>query len=208
MDIVRTRGKLMHPLELKLGVNSEVILNAIHNSSDLTQRGLRGIIAEHQLKNLVLDKLPAPWFIMPVTDTGVDFALCDGHGGHYVTLQCKMQTQRAGSPRCDKWGRPMVETQKTRMRGIGKSKTRLYCYNDFDILAVSLWPSTGDWERFIYAAATDLTPARRRPGSLAAWQTITTAPIWHTSLPKVLAKVQGRQAIVQTRAELAGFGGE
>lgn len=193
----------MHPLELKLGVNSGIIMDAIHAAPDLTQRGLRGIIAEHQFKKLVLDKLPLPWFQAKIGDSAVDFALSDGHGGHYLTIQCKMQTLRAGKPHCDKWGRPMVETQKTRMRGRGRAKTRLYNYGDFDILAVCLWPSTGNWEDFIYASSAHLTPAKRKPGSMAAWQTITAETTWLKDLPKMLDRIQGKHAIRETEMELA-----
>lgn len=192
----------MHPVEIKLGVSSDTLLDAIHASPDLTQRGLRGILAEHQLKKLVLEKLPPPWFIMPVDDMGVDFALCDGHGGHYVTIQCKMQTLCDGKPRTDSAGLPVVEVQKTRTRGRGKAKTRLYNYGDFDILAVSLWPSTGNWEDFIYASCAHLSPAKRRQGSMAAFQTITENAPWSRSLPRVLDRVQGRHAIRETEMEL------
>lgn len=36
----------IHPLEEKFNVSAEVILEAIERSSDLTQRGIRGLIAE------------------------------------------------------------------------------------------------------------------------------------------------------------------
>lgn len=193
----------MHALEEKLGVSGDIIMDAIHCAPDLTQRGLRGIIAEHQFKKLVLEKLPSPWFLAKTPDSAVDFALSDGHGGHYLTIQCKMQTLRAGKPHCDKFGRPMVETQKTRMRGRGKDKTRLYHYGDFDILAVSLWPSTGNWGDFVYARAGDLTHATRKPHSLAAWQTITAGTEWLRDLPKMLDRVQGRHAIRETEVELS-----
>jgi hypothetical protein len=64
------------------------------------------------------------------------------------------------------WGRNsqfyVVETQKTRS---GKSKkggsTRPYRFGEFDVIAVSLHPSTGDWTKFRYTVANWLLP---RPG--------------------------------------------
>lgn len=197
----------MHALEQEFGVTSEVIMDAVHSSPDLVRRGLRGIVAEHQFKRLVLDKLPQPWFIAPTPDTSVDFALSDGHGGHYLTIQVKMQTLKGGKPHCDKWGRPMVETQKTRMRGRGKARSRLYKYGDFDILAVSLWPATKKWEDFIYVPACKLSPAYRKPDSLAAWQTIQSTTDWSKILPDVLNRVQTKHAIRETELEL-DFQGE
>ncbi len=40
------RDFYIHPLEKKLNVRAEVILEAIDRASDLTLRGIRGVIAE------------------------------------------------------------------------------------------------------------------------------------------------------------------
>jgi hypothetical protein len=47
----------IHPIEEKLNCSAEIILEAIDRASDLTLRGVRGIIAEASFKYEVLDKL-------------------------------------------------------------------------------------------------------------------------------------------------------
>src|ERR1700735_5496291 len=46
-----------HPLEQDWGVGAEVILSAISRSSDLTKRGVRGIIAEAVFERNILARL-------------------------------------------------------------------------------------------------------------------------------------------------------
>ena len=46
-----------HPLEREWGVGSDVILSAISRSSDLTKRGVRGIIAEAIFEKNILPRL-------------------------------------------------------------------------------------------------------------------------------------------------------
>lgn len=193
----------MHALEEKWGVGSAVIMDAINNSVDLIQRGVRGIVAEHQFKALVLDKLPAPWVIAADASHSTDYALTDGHGGLLVTIQVKMQALSAGLPKMDPNFWAMVETQKSRYRGTGKQRTRLYAYGDFDILAVSLWPSTGDWGKFMFAAGNRLAPSRRR-GQMAGWQSVPPVPtdIWTDDLLPLIEQVKGKQCIRETEIEL------
>jgi hypothetical protein len=53
-----------------------------------------------------------------------------------------------------------VETQRTR-GGVNpqtREDTRPYCFGEFDILAVSMHPSTNDWSRFMYTVCGWLLP--------------------------------------------------
>jgi hypothetical protein len=45
---------LPHPLELAWGIDADTILSAISRSSDLTKRGVRGIIAEAVFVNEIV----------------------------------------------------------------------------------------------------------------------------------------------------------
>ena len=62
-----------HPLEQDWGVDSEVILSAISRSSDLTKRGVRGIIAEAIFERNVLGKLATWEAVNFVDDRPYDF---------------------------------------------------------------------------------------------------------------------------------------
>jgi hypothetical protein len=52
-------ASLRHPLEEEWGVDAETILSAIRRSSDLTKRGVRGIIAEAVFETSVLPRISA-----------------------------------------------------------------------------------------------------------------------------------------------------
>ncbi len=55
-DLLRAEFHI-HPLELRLNATAELILEAIDRSSDLVQRGVRGVIAEAAFKLHVLQEL-------------------------------------------------------------------------------------------------------------------------------------------------------
>lgn len=57
----------------------------------------------------------------------------------------------------------MTETQKTRTDNDGDGeKTRPYRYGEFDVLAVSMQPSTGKWDRYMYTLGRWLLPGKAR----------------------------------------------
>jgi len=159
----------IHELETLWNTTAEVILEAIARSSDLTKRGVRGVIAEASFKQHIVNRLLADgWEEKGITgDKPFDFHL--KHEEIEIRIQVKMQRQKAHRPmlaseasktlfgdKTDMW---VVETQRTRG---GKSKsgdaTRPYRFGEFDILAVSLHPSGRDWSRFIYTVASRLIP--------------------------------------------------
>jgi hypothetical protein len=59
LDYLRQRLPL-HPLEEEWGTTAEAILTAIARSSDLTQRGIRGILAEATLKRSLFQSSNRP----------------------------------------------------------------------------------------------------------------------------------------------------
>ncbi|MGH8557127.1 MAG: hypothetical protein ACRESZ_06620 [Methylococcales bacterium] len=134
-----------------MGAPAEVILEAISRSSDLTKRGVRGVIAEAIFKVEVVDELENWHDVTPDGDYAYDFLLSDGN--HDVSIQLKMQRLKTQRPMTANEGYKIldpsywvVETQRT---GGGKPNTgedtRPYKFGEFDLLAVSMHPSTGNW---------------------------------------------------------------
>src|SRR4051812_42787034 len=82
----------IHPLEGKWNTSARVILEAISRASDLTHRGVRGIIAEASFKISILEKLDG-WKIEElVGDYPYDYAISDTKGK--PSIQVKMQRRK------------------------------------------------------------------------------------------------------------------
>jgi len=151
----------VHSLEKEWNVSADLILEAISRSSDLTKRGVRGVIAEAAFEQSVVKPLTDQGWkdSTPTGDHPYDFLLADQSGP--VKVQVKMQRLEKKVPK--HWGHNsqfyVVETQKTRS---GKDKkggsTRPYQFGEFDVIAVSLHPSSGDWTKFRYTVANWLLP--------------------------------------------------
>jgi len=164
----------IHALEGQLNTKAEVILEAMARSSDLTMRGIRGIIAEAAFLVEVLQKLDG-WKIGNIVgNAAYDFLLEDAIGR--VSIQVKMQRKKEGLPlvRSNKY---VVETQKTRGgKDAAGEDTRPYRFGEFDILAVSLHPATNDWRAFAYTVGTWLRPRPAAQHLLAVLQPIARTP--------------------------------
>lgn len=184
----------LHQLEVDFGAPAEVILEAIHRAPELTRRMLRGVIADAAFATMVVPELrELGWSdVTPEGNFAFDHALADAHGR--VTVQVKLQRSERGQPVIttgSKYGLAagmfMVEPQKTRSgkkrtnggadedSADGADKTRPYRYGDFDILAVSLQPSTGDWSRFRYTVGDWLLPGKG-PNEIATYQPVAMTP--------------------------------
>jgi hypothetical protein len=173
----------IHPIERDLSASAEVILEAISRSSDLIQRGIRGVIAEAAFETNVLRALK-DWSQIPlVGDHSYDFLLRDPLGD--VRIQVKMQRLKDHKPMRANQGYKrlpsnmyVVETQRTRGgrdTSTGED-TRPYRFGEFDILAVSLHPSTGDWNRFRYTVSNWLLPREDNPALILKFQPVPMQP--------------------------------
>src|SRR5262249_1495624 len=164
----------IHSLEADLNTQAEVILEAMARSSDLTMRGIRGIIAEAAFLVDVLQKMEG-WEIEEIIgDAPYDFLISDSLG--QIRIQVKMQRRVRGVPlvRGEKF---VVETQRTRTgKDATGGATRPYRFGEFDILAVSLHPSTKDWTRFMYTVGTWLRPRNNDATLLDVFQPIPQHP--------------------------------
>jgi len=177
-DLLRREFRI-HPIETKLNVQAEVILEAISRAGDLTLRGIRGIIAEAAFLVKVVEPLPGWKDISPPGDYPYDFLLTDGKGD--VRVQVKMQRQKDQQPMMANKGYKflppnmyVVETQRTRGGTDLRTgeNTRPYKFDDFDILAVSLHPSTNDWSRFFYTVCSWLIPRLENERLLLKFQPV------------------------------------
>ncbi len=155
-----------HSLELKWNTQWELILDAIARSGDISQRGLRGLIAEAAFESRVVASLVG-WNQVPVVgDRPFDFKLeSTAEANLDVTIQVKLQRMEKGialiasnSLRCYPEDFFIVEVQKTRNGKGEEGKTRPYRFGEFHILAVSMHPSTGDWSKFMYTVGDWLLP--------------------------------------------------
>ncbi len=183
-----------HPMERLWGIDADTILSAIGRSSDLTKRGIRGIIAEAVF---VSDIIPAVrvggWF--PVEFDGdhpYDAQL--RNGVLTARIQVKLQRSQKGTPkhylpsRYERGTLFVVEVQKTRTGERGSKKTRPYGFGDFDILAVNMHPSSGNWRSFRYTVGSWLIPRPTDMGLIEIMQPVAAEPndVWTDDLSTCL----------------------
>lgn len=175
-----------HPLEQEWGISAEIILSAIARSSDLTLRGVRGVIAEAVFERHVLPSLQG-WRAMSFTgDLPYDFLIenqSDPAGR--IRIQVKLQRMKAHKPMLAREGNKLypqdmytVEVQKTR-GGIDpatKEDTRPYRFGEFDILAVNMQPSVHDWTSFMFTVSEWLVARPENLNLVAKFQPVAQKP--------------------------------
>lgn len=160
----------IHPIEADLNTQAEIILEAIsRDRSGLTFRMMRGVIAEAAFEIEVVKKLSGWIDTTPAGDLPYDFRLEDPYGP--VRVQVKLQRSKQFKPvyACQarkQWSPDMyvVEMWKTR-KGVDLATgepTRFYKLGEFDILAVSMQPSTNDWSTYMYTNV-GCSPAWKKP---------------------------------------------
>jgi hypothetical protein len=155
----------IHRLEQRLNTSAEVILEAFDRAGPFTFRMIRGVIAEASFAENVVGRLRDWQDVTPPGDHPFDFMLADEQGK--IRVQVKLQRSESDTPLVTKprrkdglpEGMYLVETDKSRdgSDDVGES-TRGYRFGSFDILAVSLWPSTNDWSKFRYTVERWLRP--------------------------------------------------
>jgi hypothetical protein len=165
----------IHELERRWNVRAEVILAAIARASDFTQRGVRGVIAEACFEQYVITPLlPHGWSATELDgDFPYDFKMNDATGD--LTVQVKNQRMLRGAPKLWRPHTPGIydaETDKSRKGEKDGEATRRYRFGEFDILAVCMHPSTGDWSRFLYTVGNWLLPRKDDLASIGAHQPV------------------------------------
>ena len=174
-----------HPLEKEWGVGAEVILSAISRSSDLTKRGVRGIIAEAIFERNILAGLKGWEAVRFVEDRPYDFLLRQGGGVREARIQVKLQRMLKQQPMLASQANRhypndcfVVEVQKTRggFDPQTNKDTRPYRFGEFDILAVNRHPSTKDWSNFLYTLSDWLIPRHPSSELIEIFQPVPSAP--------------------------------
>jgi len=187
-----------HSLESEWGVGSEIMLSAISRSSDLTKRGLRGIIAEAVFEKSVLAGVMRWERVDFAGDRAYDFLIRSlGENSREVRIQVKLQRTLKGQPMWASQAKRdypkdayVVEVQKTRsgFHRVTKKATRPYEFGEFDILAVAMHPSTHDWNRFMFSLGNWLIPLSSDKALVEIFQPV--APVttggWTDSLETCL----------------------
>ncbi|MCO5103843.1 MAG: hypothetical protein M9919_07540 [Burkholderiaceae bacterium] len=173
----------IHEFEAVIGAPAEMILEAVHRAPELTRRMLRGVIADAAFRTFVVPEVALHGWrdVTPEGNFAYDYKLSDDAGP--VTVQVKLQRSARGAPVVRPGGRFgfasavfMTETQKTRTGTDGdENKTRPYRYGEFDILAVSMQPSTGKWDRYMYTLGRWLLLGKQG-GEMATLQPVTMEP--------------------------------
>ncbi len=165
----------IHAIEAKLNTPAELILEAMDRGSDLTMRGIRGIIAEAAFIPNVLEKLQGYTEVEIVGDAAYDFLLEDGSG--QVSIQVKIQRSERGLPKVRK-SKFVAEVQRTRggVDAATGQPTRPYRFGEFDILAVSMQPTTRDWSSFLYTVGRWLLPRPASPELIEKMQPVSAHP--------------------------------
>jgi hypothetical protein len=91
-----------------------------------------------------------------------------------------------------------VETQKTRTGKKQGKKTRPYRVGDFDLLAVNMRASCGDWRRFLFVPASALLVKTDAPDEFQTMQPVPPEPdeFWtddiNLALKRVIDGVDGK----------------
>ena len=176
----------IHEFEAVIGAPAEMILEAIHRAPELTRRMLRGVIADAAFRQYLASNLAGHGWtdVTPVGNFAYDYKLDDSIGP--VTIQVKLQRSERGSPVVRNGLRYgfgaevyMTETQKSRSGTDGtdgaNNQTRPYRYGEFDILAVSMQPSTARWDRYMFTLGRWLIQGKQ-PNEIATLQPVSMAP--------------------------------
>jgi hypothetical protein len=169
----------IHPYEAAVGAPAEMILEAVHRAPELTRRMLRGVIVDAAFRTFIVAALEGHGWrdVTPEGNFAYDYCVDDGQGP--IRIQVKLQRSASGAPVVKDGKRYgfegevfMTETQRSRTGTDGAAnQTRPYRYGEFDMLAVSLQPSTGTWDSYMYTLGRWLLPGKTA-GEVATLQPV------------------------------------
>lgn len=223
-DLKRYLSRLSpHPLEAQWGIDADTILNAINRSSDLTKRGVRGIIAEAVFVDEIVPGISDSGWQLVEIDGDHSFDALLRKNNRSARIQVKLQRLEKGLPKLyypkyyAEGSLFVVEVQKTRtgekrthakVPATGATstvtqtiteQTRPYSFGDFDIIAVNMQPSSKDWRSFRYTVASWLVPRPSDQRLIETFQPVASMPndIWTDDLGTCLDWFEsGREARV------------
>ena len=154
------------------------------------------MIAEAAFEINVVKNLSDWRDVTPEGDSPYDFLLEDAIG--QVKVQVKMQRLKAHRPMMANEGYAylpadmyVVETQRTRggKDATTQQDTRPYRFREFDVLAVSMHPSTNNWEDFMFTVADWLVARPENSNLLLKFQPVARTPnnVWTDSFETCVA---------------------
>ncbi len=174
----------LHPLEVEWAIDGDDILSSLYRATDLSKRGVRGLIAEFMFERDVLPSVRENgWKLISIPKGDWPYDSLVERDGKRVSIQVKLQRLTAGLPKRF-WENSYkdvvyydVEVQKTRtgkkripsaaapsagkQAPINPVDTRPYPFGAFDILAVNMQPATKKWSEFRFTLGSWLLGAPR-----------------------------------------------
>ena len=148
---------MAHALELKYGLTAQELLDAIEKRFRL-KVALEGAVAEVHFERKLRIASQEGWLTSYEShdkDGMHDFTVVTLSGS---AIRVEVKTIRNGP-------KPQVELQKTRAAQ-GDSSSRFYDWDHFDVVAVCIGRSTGDWSQFRYALVRELPRHRNHTNKL------------------------------------------
>ncbi len=180
-----------HPVEEQLFISAEAMLDALARSGDLTIRMIRGVFAEAAFAADVIPSLHGWRSVEILGEQPYDFLLSDQDPGNAgpsnvpypeIKVQVKMQRSEKGRPlmASEVWRSRyswspsdyVVELQRSRKGERNGQNTRPYRFGEFDLVAVSLGPSTKSWSDFVYTTASRLLPDPKDSTTILTYQPV------------------------------------
>ena len=170
-----------HALELKYGLTAQELLDAIDKRFRL-KVALEGAVAEVHFERKLRIASREGWL--------TSYESHDRDGMHdftvvtlsEISIRVEVKTIRNGP-------KPKVELQKTRAAKADPS-SRYYDRNHFDVVAVCVGRSTGDWSQFRYALVRELLGHRNHPDKLQVMHSIPegveTNPRWFSRFQDII----------------------
>ncbi len=170
-----------HALELKYGLTAQELLDAIDKRFRL-KVALEGAVAEVHFERKLRIASREGWLTSYEghdTDGMHDFTVVTLSG---ISIRVEVKTIRNGP-------KPQVELQKTRAAK-GNPSSRYYDRDHFDVVAVCVGRSTGDWSQFRYALVGELPGHRNHPYKIQVMHPIPdgeeTTPRWFSRFQDVI----------------------
>jgi len=175
-----------HNLEIKYGLTAQELLDAIDKRFRL-KVALEGAVAEVHFERKLRIATREGWlkdFEGHDIDGMYDFTVVTLAG---VSIRVEVKTLRNGP-------KPRVELQKTRAAKADPS-SRYYDRDHFDVVAVCMGRSTGDWAQFRYAFVGELPRHKDYPNKLSVMHNIPEAedvvPRWFSRFQDVIDAYEG-----------------
>lgn len=177
---------MAHSLEIKYGLTAQELLDAIDKRFRL-KVALEGAVAEVHFERKLRIATREGWL--------KDFEEHDLDGMHdFTVITLTGKTIRVEVKTLRNKPKPQVELQKTRAAK-GDPSSRYYDRVHFDVVAVCMGRSTGDWAQFRYALVSELPAHKNYTDKLYVMHNIPegedAVPRWFSRFQDVIDAYEG-----------------